>query len=193
MVFQHCESSLTKPVYYLITIENDNAVKTRVDARSYPPIIMDDIKYSAKEVIHTLNYGVDPLFERLATIINTRPDVEQLTRIWDRSLLTDFANQLFADKKDVYKLISGVNLGLQGKFEDYMEHQNVQLLTGVLASFRGVGNRANVCLPNSHIVHDLIFTVQYLKETITHSGAESPSPYTCISELESFWKTTFGK
>jgi len=113
-----------------------------------------------------------------------------MSQIWDRSLLNDFARVLLDNKKDVYKVVSGVNLGLRGRFEDYMAAENLELL-GVLHSFPGVLGRGNFRPPNSYIVRDLVSSVQYLKESIPSTSLPAErNPSHCTAMLQSYWSQT---
>jgi hypothetical protein len=146
--------------------------------------------YPAIAALEALNYGISPLFSDLAPL-SCRKYIQGLSQIWDRSLLNDFAKVLFDNKKDVYKVVSGVNLGLCGPFEDYMAMENLQLLLGVLTSFRGVLGRGDFRPPNSYIVRDLIASVKYLKESIPNSSLSTDrNPKDCVAELEGFWRET---
>ena len=169
-------------------------MKNWVDAAHMSPIKVHVNMYSAMEVLEALNYGVPPLFPYLASLWSTRRDIRALARIWDRALLNDFANELFQDKKDVYKLISGVNLGLRGTFEDYMASENSQLLLGVLGTFQGVLGRADFRPPSAYIIRDLIASVRYLMANMTNEAISTHKPaLTCARALEKFWRTTFSK
>jgi len=88
-----------------------------------------------------------------------------------KSLLNDFAKVLFDNKEDVYKVVSGVNLGLCGPFEDYMAVGNLELLLSGSTSFRGALGRGDFRPPNSYIVRDLIASVTCLKESIQNSSS----------------------
>jgi hypothetical protein len=169
-------------------------MKNWVDAVHMSPINVHGNMYSAVEVLEALNYGIPPLFLQLASLWSTRRDIRALTRIWDRALLNDFAHELFDDKKDVYKLISGVSLGLRGTFEDYMASENSQLLLGVLGTFQGVLGRTDFRPPSAYIIRDLIASVRYLMENMTNEAISSRKPaLTCAMALEKFWRTTFSK
>ena len=175
-------------------MEGDNVAKSWVDVVHMSPINVHGNMYSAIEVVEALNYGVPPLFLQLASLWSTRRDIRALAHIWDRALLKDFADELFQDKKDVYKLISGLNLGLSGTFEDYMASENSQLLLGVLGTFQGVLNRADFRPPSAYIVRDLIASVRYLMANMTNEAISSRKPaLSCVMALEKFWRTIFSK
>jgi hypothetical protein len=175
-------------------MEGELVVKEGIEPEKLRPIEIGDTKYSAMDVLDALNYGLSPLFSHLSVHMESSKYLRDLSRIWDRSLLTDFARVLFQNKKDVYKVVSGVNLGLCGTFEDYMAAENVQLLLGVLDTFRGILGRANFRPPNSFIVRDLIASVVYMKENMANAGIISTaSPQICALHLESFWRDKFGE
>jgi len=178
-------------VYYLITVENEKVIKEWIDARTLLPIVINGSTYSAIAVLEALNYGISPLFSRLSSSSNLRKHIQGLSQIWDRSLLNDFATVLFDNNKDVYKVVSGLNLGLCGPFEDYMAVENLELLLGVLTSFRGVLGRGDFRPPNSYIVRDLIASSKYLKESISYPSLPSDrNPKHCAVVLESSWRET---
>jgi hypothetical protein len=181
-------------VYHLITVEGEKVVKSSVDAVHMSPIKVCGNMYSAVEILEALNYGTPPLFLHLASLWSTRRDIRALACIWDRALLNDLAKELFQDKKDVYKLISGVNLGLRGAFEDYMSSENSQLLLGVLGTFQGVLGREDFRPPSAYIIRDLIASIRYLMANMTNEAISSRNPaLTCAMALEKFWRTIFGK
>jgi len=178
-------------VYYLITVENEKVIKKWIDARKLLPIVINGSTYPAIAVLEALNYGISPLFSHLSSQSNCRKHIQGLSQIWDRSLLNDFAKVLFDNTKDVYKVVSGVNLGLCGPFEDYMAVENLALLLGVLTSFRGVLSQGDFRPPNSYIVRDLIASVEYLKESIANPSLLSHrNPKDCAVVLESSWRET---
>lgn len=152
-------------------------------------INLDGDKFSVMEILEALNYGTSPLFPKLASVWNHRQDIRKLSHFWDRSLIMDFANRLLNDNKDVYKAIYGVNLGLKGKFEDYMATENTRLVFGVLGSFNGVLSRHDFRPPNSFIVFDLIRIITYLKEHIATSKSAESSLEGCVREIENFWQS----
>ena len=181
-------------MYLKTTIENDEVLRTWIDPSTIPPIELDGEYYSAEEVIHALNYGSQSyLFSKLASVWRQREDVRELSHYWDRSLLKDFATKLFDNRKDAYKAVHGVNLGLQGPFEDYMASQNSQLLFGVLESFPGILGTGDFRPPISFVIFDLVNTISYLKDWIAEemSYQESvPSPQDCGSMLAEIWRGT---
>jgi hypothetical protein len=181
---------LIRLVYLQITIISDRIIRTWIDPANIPPIDVNGEKYSALEVIDALNYGTrSSLSSKLAMVWRHREDIRNLSQLWDRSLVNDFANELFNNRKDAYKAIRGINLGLVGKFEDYMASENVQLLFGVLKSFPGILSSNDFRPPNSFIIFDLISTIMYLKENIEISAhSRKPSPRDCAELLDEFWK-----
>ena len=175
----------------MITVENAKVIKKWIDARTLLPIVINGSTSPAIAALEALNYGISPLFSHLSTSLSPRKHIQRLSQIWDRSLLIDFAKVLFDNKKDVYKVVSGVNLGLCGAFEDYMAVENLEVLLGVLTSFRGVLGRGEFRPPNSYIVRDLVASVKYLKKSISNPSLPSDrNPKDCAAELESFWRET---
>jgi len=174
-----------------MTVENEKVIKKWIDARTLLPIVINGRTYPAIAALEAFNYGISPLFSDLSAPLSYRKYIQGLSQIWDRSLLNDFAKVLFDNKKDVYKVVSGVNLGLCGPFEDYMAVENLQLLLGVLTTFRGVLGRGDFRPPNLYIVRDLIASVKYLKESIPNSSLRCDrNPKDCVAELEDFWRNT---
>ena len=174
-------------------VENEKVLKKGIDCRTLLPIVINGTTFTAAEALEALNYGMSPILSHLASAWSYHKHLQELSHIWDRSLLTDFAKALFDNKKDVYKVVLGVNLGLCGPFEDYMATENVELLLGVLHSFRGVLGRRDFRPPNSYIVRDLIASVRYLKDAlVTPALSSDKNPKTCTAELEDFWRDAMG-
>ena len=121
----------------------------------------------------------------MSTSFSCQKYIQGLSQIWDRSLFNDFAKVLCDNKKDVYKVVSGVNLGLCGPFEDYMAVGNLELLLGGSTSFRGVLGRGDFRPPNLYIVRD-VFEREHPKFIVPSDR----NPNDCAAELERFRRET---
>ena len=190
--------------YYSITAVDDLGGDgfrysiNHINVDNLPELELKKRRYSAREVVETLNYGNAPLFSQLIPFLDMRPDIKRLYSIWDASLLHDISLSLSSDSWNsqlaVWSILSSQENGTD--FESRISSAHVRIPLKIIRTCLHFFNQGRT-VPHSYIVTAISRFVEYLrknlaKDFVAPGDFSSPSVVNFCVKFEDFWRTIAG-